>query len=173
MPRAGESRRRMARTLNAAYGDGLLSDTTFAYRLDVLLRNELIEPARLVGDLTLRSPQRSLSDRAQRTLRSLRSAWVPARAGAAPATPPPALLALDWTGAQADLLVGRHHACDIVLSDVSVSRRHARLTFRDGNWVLRDLDSTNGTLLNGEPVIRCRLLPGDLLTLGDESVLVD
>jgi FHA domain len=138
--------------------------------LDVLLRSGLIEPAGLVGDLTLRSPRGSLADTAQRVLRSARELTGSGRLAASLT---PTLLALDWTGAQDDLLVGRYHACDVVLSDRSVSRRHARLTFRDGNWVLRDLDSTNGTLLNGEPVIRCRLLPGDLLTLGDESVLVD
>jgi hypothetical protein len=170
MLRAGESRRRMARTLNAAYGDGLLSDNTFAYRLDALLRSGLIEPAGLVGDLTLRSPRRSLAEGLQRALRSARELAGPGRATA---SLPPTLLGLDWTGAQDDLLLGRYHACDVVLSHMSVSRRHARLTFRDGNWVLRDLDSTNGTLVNGEPVIRCRLLPGDVLTLGDESVLVD
>jgi FHA domain len=170
MLRAGESRRRMARTLSTAYGDGLLSHNTFAHRLDVLLRSGLIEPAGLVGDLTLRPPRRALADGLRRSLRSARdlagSRW------AAPSSAP-TLLALDWSGAQDDLLVGRYQACDIVLTHTSVSRLHARLTFRDGNWVLRDLDSTNGTLVNGESVIRCRLLPGDVLTLGDESVLVD
>jgi FHA domain len=170
MLRAGESRRRMARTLNVAHGDGLLSDNTLAYRLDALLGSRLIEPAGLVGDLTLRSPRRSLADGLRRTLRSVRELTGPDRA--IPSLPP-TLLALDWTGAQNDLLLGRYHACDVVLRHMSVSRRHARLTFRDGNWVLRDLESTNGTLVNGEAVIRCRLLPGDVLTLGDESVVVD
>jgi hypothetical protein len=171
MPRAGESRRRMARTLTAAYGDGLLSDSTFSHRLDVLLGSRLIEPAGLVGDLTLRSPRRSPADGLRQALRSAREL-----AGSGPPAvmlPSPTLLGLDWTGAQDDLLMGRHHACDVVLSHLSVSRRHARLTFRDGHWVVRDLESTNGTQVNGEPVVRCRLLPGDVLTLGDESVLVD
>jgi hypothetical protein len=169
MPPAGESRRRLARTLNAAYGDGLLSDNTFSYRLDVLLRSALIEPGALVGDLTFRRPRRSLAVTVARGLR-----WARASADAATsAAAPPALLALDWSGAQEELLLGRHPGCGVVLGDLSVSRRHARLTFRDGQWVLRDLDSTNGTLVNGRPVVRCQLLPGDVLTLGDESVLVD
>ena len=172
MPLAGESRRRLTRQLNAAYGEGLLSDTTFSYRLDVLLRSVLIEPAGLVGDLTVRRPRPSLADTVVRMLRSARE-----RASAAvaePVAPPlPPLLALDWAGGRDDMLVGRHHDCDVVLGDLSVSRRHARLTFRDGNWVVRDLDSTNGTRINGQPVIRCRLRPGDVLTLGDEAVLVD
>ncbi len=169
MPPAGESRRRLARQLNAAYGDGLLSYGTFSYRVDVLLRSSLIEPAGLVGDLTVRQPRSSLMDAVSRTLRS---AWTWSAADE-PDAAPPTLLALDWAGGRDDLLVGRHHGCDIVLADMSVSRRHARLTFRDGNWVLRDLDSTNGTRVNGRPVVRCRLRPGDVLTLGDEGVLVD
>jgi hypothetical protein len=169
MLRAGERRRRMARTLNAAYGDGLLSEATFVNRLDVLLRSDLIEPARLIGDLTVRSRRPVWADAADRLAHAVRELTF--RAAAPPSAP--TLLALDWTGGQEELLVGRHPSCDVVLEHESVSRRHARLAFRDGNWVLRDLESTNGTVVNGQPVIRCRLLPGDLVTFGDEGLLVD
>jgi len=160
----------MTRQLKAAYGDGLLSDKTFSHRLDVVLRSALIEPAGLVGDLTVRRRRSWWADTVERARRSTRNLT---RAPTAPSPPPAPLLALDWSGAREELLIGRHQGCDIVLGHASVSRRHARLTFRDGNWVLRDLDSTNGTLVNGQPVVRCVLLPGDVLTLGDESVLVD
>jgi hypothetical protein len=170
MPPAGESRRRMAQMLNAAYGDGLLSDQTLAHRLDLLFGSALIEPAGLVGDLTVRSHGRALSDTVLRAVRRLAALVAPPD----PAAPvAPALLALDWEGGREELLVGRHPECDIVLEDLSVSRRHALLSFRDGSWILRDLASTNGTSLNGEPVMRCRLLPGDRLLLGDEALLVD
>ena len=92
-----------------------------------------------------------------------------ARAPPQPAT----LLALDWTGGRDELLVGRHDICDVVVGHPSVSRRHARLSFRDGHWVLRDLDSTNGTRVNGRRVVRCRLEPGDRLSLGSAELLVD
>ena len=55
----------------------------------------------------------------------------------------------------------------------TVSRRHARLIFRDGGWILQDLNSTNGTRLNGRYVGRCRLRPGDQLALGDQLLRVD
>lgn len=171
MLRPGDWRHRLNRTLNAAYGDGLLSDATFARRLDVLLSSPLIEPDRLVGDLTFRARRRPPADRVRRTLTAARDAlaeWV----GRPPATPG-VVLALDWTGARPELLVGRHLDCDVVVDDRTVSRRHARLRFRDGHWVLRDLDSTNGTRVNGTSVVRCRLLPGDELTLGDAVLLVD
>ncbi|HTU96329.1 MAG TPA: FHA domain-containing protein [Solirubrobacteraceae bacterium] len=159
----------MARVLNAAYGDGLLSEQTFTHRLDLLLGSPLVDPERLVGDLSFRAPRRRLTSDLRRTLTSVGRALAPDDRVESPA----AVLALDWTGVQTELLVGRHHACDVVLEDPSVSRRHAQLRFRDGHWVLRDLESTNGTVVNGVPVVRCQLWPGDRLELGDALLVVD
>jgi pSer/pThr/pTyr-binding forkhead associated (FHA) protein len=61
----------------------------------------------------------------------------------------------------------------VVVADETVSRRHAQLTFRDGGWVLQDLDSTNGTRLNGQYVGRCRLRAGDQLGLGERLLRID
>ncbi len=85
----------------------------------------------------------------------------------------PTLLVLDWSGAEDELLIGRDEGCDVVLSDLCVSRRHARLRFRDGRWILQDLDSTNGTLVNGVRVGRCQLRAGDVLAVGDEQLAID
>ncbi|HUE26807.1 MAG TPA: FHA domain-containing protein [Solirubrobacteraceae bacterium] len=161
----GASRRQIARTLNAAYADGLLSHETFTYRLDQLFQRRLIDPVRLIGDLSTRGGRPAWFIRAADTL----VRWALAEGAESPAV----LLALDWTGGQDELIVGRHHACDVVLSDPSVSRRHARLVFRDGNWVLQDLESTNGTMVNGVRVGRCALRPGDRLALGDEELRID
>ena len=150
---SGARRHRLARTLNAAYAEGLLSEETLAHRLDVLFASAVIDPVRLVGDLTRRVPRR--------------------RRGHGRRDEKAILLALDWSGAQEELLVGRHYACDVVITDATVSRRHARLIFRDGGWIVQDLESTNGTLLNGKRVGRCRLRPGDQLALGDQRLRVD
>ena len=83
------------------------------------------------------------------------------------------LLALDWGGECEELLLGRDRRCDVVLCDLSVSRRHARLVFRNERWVLQDLASTNGTLVNGRRVGRCELRPGDQLLIGSEQLRVD
>ncbi|MFZ0090354.1 MAG: FHA domain-containing protein [Solirubrobacteraceae bacterium] len=158
----------MARSLNTAYGDGLLSEATLAHRLEELFGSAVIDPARLVGDLTIRPPRRALAEALRTTIASARRI-----AGVDDQSRPGAVLALDWTGAQDELLVGRRDDCDVVLTGLTVSRRHARLRFRDGRWILHDLESTNGTRVNGRPVIRCQLLPGDRVMLGDESLLVD
>jgi hypothetical protein len=170
MLRPGDARRRMERTLNAAYGDGLLSQQTLVQRLDLLFGSELVDPAGLVGDLTLRHPRPALLATWERVVVALRRAA--ARARPRPAEPA-ALLALDWAGGRDELLVGRHDACDVVVGHASVSRWHARLSFRDGHWVMRDLGSTNGTRVNGKRVVRCRLEPGDRLSLGSAELLVD
>lgn len=69
-------------------------------------------------------------------------------------------------------LIGRSTEA-IPLRDDSVSRRHAELTPDDGRWWLRDLDSTNGTLLNGDLLLdRVALSPGDRIQCGDTVLLV-
>jgi hypothetical protein len=51
-----------------------------------------------------------------------------------------------------ETVIGRDPDCDIVLDDDRVSRRHARLVFAQGAWQLSDLDSKNGTLVQGLPM---------------------
>lgn len=162
----GMSRRRIARRLNAAYADGLLSEETFTHRIEDLLGRTLIDPASLTGDLSF--PRRGGWRARAVEARSAIAAWWSARRGA-----PELVLALDWTGGQPEILIGRHYACDVVLSDPRVSRRHARMVFRDGSWIVQDLASTNGTWVNGATVGRCALRPGDHLLLGGERLLID
>lgn len=64
------------------------------------------------------------------------------------------------------MIVGRLKECAVCLSDANVSRRHAELFLMDGDWFVQDLDSTNGTMLNGEPVTRARLRDGDVIEIG-------
>lgn len=62
--------------------------------------------------------------------------------------------------------IGRLATGDIVLTDRNVSRSHCVLELEDGAWYVRDLESTNGTKVNGELVDREALQPGGVLTLG-------
>lgn len=170
-PGAGAARSELAHTLGTAYSDGLLSERTLAHRLDLLFSARLVEPLRLVGDLTGRRPRRRWSSAARHALATALYAFR-SETGLA-AGEPPTLLALDWSGAQEELLVGRHPSCDVVLRSPYVSRRHARLAFRDGNWIVHDLHSRNGTRLNGVSVGRSGLRPGDELTIGAHRLKVD
>ncbi len=171
MLQPGTLRQQLARALNTAYADGLLSESTLVHRLDVLFKSQLIDPTGLVGDLTRRVPRRpwytGIADTLVATVRTIQqlAARTPNRCCR--------LLALDWNGEEEELFLGRHGSCDVVLSDLSVSRRHARLLFRDGGWVIQDLESTNGTKVNDVLVGRCQLHPGDQIVLGDERLTID
>ena len=67
----------------------------------------------------------------------------------------------------ADTLIGRAADCQIRISDSFVSSHHARLTLRDGGWHIADLDSTNGTLVNQQPLDgQQRLEFGDVIGIG-------
>ena len=67
--------------------------------------------------------------------------------------------------------LGRSRQCDVVLSDPNVSRQHAEIRPRGGSWVLTDLGSTNGTLLNGRRVDRPEVIKqGDEIELGTSVI---
>jgi diguanylate cyclase (GGDEF)-like protein len=66
-----------------------------------------------------------------------------------------------------EAVIGRGTDCDVHIDDHSVSRRHARvLPVADGHVAI-DLESTNGTFVNGEPVTRHPLKDGDYLRVGN------
>ncbi|MFM7561701.1 MAG: FHA domain-containing protein, partial [Planctomycetota bacterium] len=48
--------------------------------------------------------------------------------------------------------IGRHPDCEVVIDDNSVSRRHARISCEEGHFYLEDLDSRNGTEVNGSQI---------------------
>jgi len=66
--------------------------------------------------------------------------------------------------------IGRTRDNHLTLRDVSISRRHARIERRNGDFILEDLNSTNGTILNKKPVSREMLHHGDKIQIG-ETVL--
>ena len=71
---------------------------------------------------------------------------------------------------QSEIVLGRAATSDIVLADARVSRSHARIEYSDDGYVLIDAGSGNGTLVNGAPVKRAHLAPGDLIRLGDSTL---
>lgn len=65
------------------------------------------------------------------------------------------------------LTVGRHPNSDLLLSDPSVSTRHAVLKLREDGWNVQDLNSSNGTRLNGAEIEEALLGDGDRVSFGD------
>ena len=61
---------------------------------------------------------------------------------------------------------GRHPESDIFLDDVTVSRRHAEFHRQDGEFVVRDVGSLNGTYLNRERIDEAQLANGDEVQIG-------
>jgi sigma-B regulation protein RsbU (phosphoserine phosphatase) len=70
--------------------------------------------------------------------------------------------------------IGRSSDCTIPIKDRFLSRRHAEITPINGNWMLKDCGSANGTFLNGMRVDRDRQLhTGDRIRLGDTEIVFE
>lgn len=73
-----------------------------------------------------------------------------------------------------EFFIGRDADNGLPLADPTVSRRHARVVCaEDGSAQVTDLDSTNGTSVNGLPVHTARLRPGDRLDIGAAALRLD
>jgi len=71
------------------------------------------------------------------------------------------------------VVIGRSKECDIQLSDPNVSRRHAELRQEGSAYWLVDLDSTNGSAVNGHRAARAKLESGDTITVGSTDLLFE
>lgn len=69
------------------------------------------------------------------------------------------------------LTIGRHEENDVVLESLAVSRKHAQLRWRYGRFIIYDLGSRAGTLVNDQPVTEYVLHPGDVITMGNLSLI--
>ena len=92
-------------------------------------------------------------------------------APAAPSKPVCSLLDLEsgrtYRVTSTSAIIGRENiAGGVVIKDPNASRRHAELTFDGARWAVRDLGSTNGTLVNDADVPEAYLRDGDVLTIG-------
>ena len=98
--------------------------------------------------------------------------------GEAEPPPPPAGSAADLVLAggrrirvsQPEFTIGRLPGCDLVVDDAGASRRHAQLRRSDEGYVIADLGSTNGTLVNGRAISEQMLEDGDTITIGETDL---
>jgi hypothetical protein len=72
--------------------------------------------------------------------------------------------------ADREIVVGRSSDLDMVLVEDMVSRKHAKIAAENGQIVIQDLGSTNGTFVNGEKVKRARLQEGDRILIGTSII---
>lgn len=71
------------------------------------------------------------------------------------------------------ITIGRDPNNGITINDAEISRRHARLTYQGGKYILEDLGSTNGTFVNGQRLAGPRVLKaGEVVSFGEQIVLV-
>jgi len=85
----------------------------------------------------------------------------------------PALLDVVELPEQGRVTIGRAHTNRIVLEDSKCSRQHCEVFWRNGGWVVRDLNSRNGVLLDGEKIEGDRSLQfGHDLTIGDFKLIL-
>jgi Protein of unknown function (DUF3662)/FHA domain len=88
------------------------------------------------------------------------------------------VVTLSWDGRRHEIekrrvVIGRSKDCDIQVADPNVSRRHAEVRQEGAaHWVV-DLDSTNGTEINGRRLKRAKLRPGDTITVGSTELVFE
>lgn len=80
-------------------------------------------------------------------------------------------LGLEWSFKQPEIVIGRDEDCQLVISDIAVSRKHSKITLERGRFLLTDLGSGNGTWLNGDRVNgSVELSPGDEIVIGERTL---
>jgi len=65
--------------------------------------------------------------------------------------------------------LGRSKTNSIVIKDPSVSRYHAKILKKDNSYIIFDLNSTNGTFVNQQPIREARLSNNDTITVGQTT----
>jgi hypothetical protein len=157
MRASDERRERTVAALRERALDGCLTLDTFAGRVDAAYRAKTIEELDvLVADLPQDDGWRASMRRALARLTHLE-----------PPSEPALEIEVRLPVSAEAVTVGRSGDCDVVVGEETVSRHHAELRHaEDDAWIVRDLDSTNGTWLNGSRVHEARVCGGDVLWLG-------
>lgn len=72
-----------------------------------------------------------------------------------------------------DVTVGRASGCKVVIAVESVSSEHMKVEYKLGTFIVTDMQSLNGVVVNGKPVRRASVKDGDLLQLGEAILRID
>lgn len=159
-------RERVALVLRRACLDERLSVETFSTRLELLYAARTrAELDRLLSDV----PELSVVGRMLLSVVAWVSRWSNEIqiAWRVPRTPRMILPRRE------SVVIGRSSASDFVVTDDTVSARHAVLMYADGGWTLRDVGSLNGTFVNGWRVVdEIVVRPGDELRVGESRYIL-
>ena len=71
-----------------------------------------------------------------------------------------------------EITIGRNENNDIQINNLGASKKHARIFQRNGEYILEDLKSTNGTLLNNKGIITAKLAGNDVVTIGKHQLFI-
>ena len=177
---------------------GRLSHETFLYRMHVVLESRRqAELPPVLADLPVQPAPRSLggwlrdawsrvtgaSQAGPRAVATARGRRAGTRTGA-PSRGPGRALTTSMRGAASDrqqpiplqfppgsgvqFSIGRDASCDLAIPDMTVSRRHAQLERTKDGWLITDLESTNGTRVNGWRVRgKVPIRAGDVVSFGN------
>ena len=72
-----------------------------------------------------------------------------------------------------ELFIGRNPNSDIVIDNLGVSDRHARIVEQGGCYTIEDLDSTNGTFVNGKGISSAVLEKSSEIIIGKHSLIIE
>ena len=71
-----------------------------------------------------------------------------------------------------EITIGRNENNDIQINNLGASKKHARIVRQNGKYIIEDLNSTNGTLLNNESIITAELKSKDVVTIGKHNLFI-
>jgi pSer/pThr/pTyr-binding forkhead associated (FHA) protein len=71
-----------------------------------------------------------------------------------------------------EITIGRNENSDIHINNLGASKKHARIFKRNGEYIIEDLKSTNGTLMNNESIVTAKLTGQDVVTIGKHNLYI-
>ena len=74
---------------------------------------------------------------------------------------------------KSEITIGRSPNADIQIDNLAVSNQHARFFKQNGQYVVEDLNSTNGTLLNDKKISKAILKHNDIVAVGKHTLLIN
>jgi diguanylate cyclase (GGDEF)-like protein len=70
-------------------------------------------------------------------------------------------------------VIGRADDADLIISSKDISRHHAAVNYDGADFIIKDLNSTNGTFVNNRKIVKYNLQAGDEISIGDYSIFFD